>query len=99
MAQVQTLGGPIDTGQLGTVHMHEHIFNLTPEIQGCFPGFHVWNKEAEVAKAQKELKELKDAGYDTILELSVLGLGLDVNMMSRAIEVTGLQVIVSTGLY
>ena len=84
MAQVQTLGGAIDTGQLGTVLMHEHIFNLTPEIQGCFPGFHGWDEEAEVAKAQKELSELKDAGYDTILELSVVGLGRDVGLMSRA---------------
>jgi phosphotriesterase-related protein len=99
MAQVQTLGGPIDTGQLGTVLMHEHIFNITPEIQGCFPGFHGWDPDVEIPKAQQELKQLKEAGYDTILELSVVGLGRDVNLMAQAIDGTGLQVIVSTGLY
>src|SRR3954469_9742001 len=93
MAQVQTLGGPIDTGQLGTVLMHEHIFNLTPELQGPYPGFHGWDPDVEVPKAQQTLKELKDAGYDTILELSVVGLGRDVRLMQRAIEGSGLQVI------
>jgi phosphotriesterase-related protein len=99
MAQVQTLDGPIDTGQLGTVLMHEHIFNLTPELQGPYPGFHGWDPEVEVPKAQQTLSELKGAGYDTILELSVVGLGRDVRLMQRAIEGSGLQVIVSTGLY
>jgi phosphotriesterase-related protein len=99
MAQVQTLGGPIDTGQLGTVLMHEHIFNLTPEIQGCWPGFNNWDPEVELPKAQQLLKELKDAGYDTIVELSVCGLGRDIGLMSKSVEGTGLQVTVATGLY
>src|SRR3954463_2327958 len=98
MAQVQTLDGPIDTGQLGTVLMHEHIFNLTPELQGPYPGFHGWDPDVEVPKAQQTLRELKDAGYDTILELSVVGLGRDVRLMQRAIEGSGLQGIVSRGL-
>src|SRR3954453_18703417 len=99
MAQVQTLDGPIDTGQLGTVLMHEHIFNLPPELQGPYPGFHGWDPAVEVPKAQQQLKGLKDAGYDTILELSVVGLGRDVRLMQRAIEGSGLKVIASTGLY
>src|SRR2546430_10771729 len=99
MAEVQTLAGPLDTGSLGRVLMHEHIFNLTLEVQGCFPGFNGWDPEVEVPKAQATLRELKQAGYDTIVELSVVCLGRDLSLMQRAVEGSGLQVIAATGLY
>jgi phosphotriesterase-related protein len=99
MTEIQTLGGPLDTSQLGRVLMHEHIFNLSPEVQGCYPGFHGWDPDVEIPKAQQTLSELKQAGYDTIVELSVLGLGRDVHLMQRAVEGTGLQVTVATGVY
>ena len=69
-SEIQTLGGPLDTSQLGRVLMHEHIFNLSPEVQGCWPGYNTWEPEVEIPKAQQALRELKDAGYDTIVELS-----------------------------
>ncbi len=99
MSEIQTLGGPLDTSSLGRVLMHEHIFNLSPEVQGCWPGFHGWDPDVEIPKAQQTLSELKQAGYDTIVDLSVLGLGRDVHLMQRAVEGTGLQVTVATGLY
>jgi phosphotriesterase-related protein len=99
MSEIQTLGGPLDTSSLGRVLMHEHIFNLSPEVQGCYPGFHGWDPEVEIPKAQQTLSQLKQAGYDTIVELSVLGLGRDVHLMQRAVEGTGLQVTLATGLY
>ena len=89
MSEIQTLGGPLDTGSLGRVLMHEHIFNLSPEVQGCYPDFHGWDPEVEIPKAQQTLSELKQAGYDTIVELSVLGLGRDVHLMQRAVEGSG----------
>jgi len=99
MSEIQTLGGPLDTSSLGRVLMHEHIFNLSPEVQGCYPGFHGWDPEVEIPRAQQTLSELKQAGYDTIVELSVLGLGRDVHLMQRAVEGSGLQVTLATGLY
>jgi phosphotriesterase-related protein len=99
MSEIQTLGGPLDTSRLGRVLMHEHIFNLSPEVQGCYPGFNGWDPDVEIPKAQQTLGELKQAGYDTIVELSVLGLGRDVHLMQRAVEGTGLQVTLATGLY
>ena len=99
MSEIQTLGGPLDTSALGRVLMHEHIFNLSADVQGCYPGFHGWDPEVEIPKAQETLSELKQAGYDTIVELSVLGLGRDVHLMQSAVEGTGLQVTLATGLY
>jgi phosphotriesterase-related protein len=99
MSEIQTLSGPVDTSNLGRVLMHEHIFNVSVDVQGSWPGFHGWDPEVQIPKAQEMLKEVKEAGYDTIVELSVLGLGRDVNLMQRAVEGTGLQVTVATGVY
>ena len=38
MTQVETLGGPIDVDQLGTVYMHEHIILVNREIDANYPG-------------------------------------------------------------
>ena len=56
MSQIETLGGPLDTGDLGRVLMHEHIFNLSLEVQGCWPGFHGWDPDVQIAKANLGVK-------------------------------------------
>ena len=61
MPQIDTLGGPVSTDELGTVLMHEHIFNLTAEIQIAHPGFNGWDPETEVPKAQQLLRSVKAA--------------------------------------
>ena len=99
MTTVQTLDGPLETSKLGRTLMHEHIFNLTLEVQGSHPGFNGWDEEAEIAKAQEALRALKAAGYDSLMELSVIGLGRDVGLLRRAVEGTGMQVLLATGLY
>jgi len=35
--QVETVGGPIDSAQLGVTLMHEHIFILTTEVLENYP--------------------------------------------------------------
>jgi phosphotriesterase-related protein len=99
MANIQTLGGEVDTDLLGTVLMHEHIFNITFDVQVCHPGFNGWDEEVEIPKAQRQLRELRQAGYDTLVELSVIGLGRDLGLLQRAVEGTDLQVVLATGLY
>ena len=99
MPQVETLGGPVEVDQLGTVLMHEHIFTLTPEIQEAYPGFGGWDPDKWVAEAQKKLKALKERGVDTIVDLTVVGTGRNIELVSRAVEGTGLQVVVATGIY
>jgi phosphotriesterase-related protein len=99
MATIETLGGPLDTSELGTVLMHEHIFNLTAEIQIAHPGFNGWDPEVEIPKAQEAFRAVKAAGIDTIVELSPIGLGRSLDLMRRAVEGTGVNVIAATGLY
>lgn len=99
MATVETLNGPVDTTQLGTVLMHEHVFNLTAEIQMVHPGFNGWNPDVEIPKAQRTLRQVKDAGIDTLVELSPIGLGRSLELIRRASEGSGLNMVLATGLY
>lgn len=99
MATIETLNGPLDTADLGTVLMHEHVFNLTAEIQMVHPGFNGWNPEVELPKAQKQLRAVKDAGIDTMIELSPIGLGRSLDLIRRASEGSDLNIVLATGLY
>src|SRR6266568_3208254 len=65
MAQIQTVRGPIDSAQLGTTLMHEHLFVLDQEISENYP--ENWGlEEKRVADAVSRLNELKSRGVDTI---------------------------------
>jgi phosphotriesterase-related protein len=98
MAQIPTAGGGIDASQLGTTLMHEHVFVLDTEIAQNFPG--EWgNEEKRVADAITRLSELKSRGVDTIVDLTVIGLGRYIPRIQQIARQTKLNIIVATGIY
>jgi phosphotriesterase-related protein len=97
VVQVPTVLGPVNVAELGTTLMHEHIILVNPEIERNYPGG--FDEDAEVARAQQRLTELKAMGVDTVVDLTVIGLGRDVARIKRVVEPTGLNVIVATGVY
>jgi phosphotriesterase-related protein len=98
MATIQAVKGPIDTAQLGRTLMHEHVFVLSTEIEQNYPG--PWgDEEQRVADAVDRLNELKAAGIDTIVDLTVVGLGRYIPRIQRVAAATGLNIVVATGLY
>ncbi len=99
MPTIATLNGPLDTSQLGAVLMHEHIFNITAEIQIAHPGFNGWDPDVKIPEAQGKLRAVKEAGIDTLVELSPIGLGRSLDLIRRACEGSGLNVVLATGLY
>src|SRR4051794_22897397 len=100
MATVETLDGPIDTSHLGLTYMHEHVFVMCPEVQAHWPGYNGWDEDREVEVARAKLLRLREErGCQTIVDPTVAGLGRNVRAVARAVEGTGLQVIVATGFY
>src|SRR5215471_4566614 len=98
MAQVQTVRGAVDASQLGTTLMHEHVFVLDTEILQNYP--EEWGSEDQrVADAIKRLNELKSRGVDTIVDLTVIGLGRYIPRIARVAAATELNIVVATGLY
>ena len=57
------------------------------------------DEEALVADAHEKLKQIKASGIDTIVDMTAPGLGRQVKRVARAVEGTGLNVIVVTGYY
>jgi phosphotriesterase-related protein len=97
MAQVETVNGPIDSGQLGTTLMHEHVFVLNEEIRRNFPGG--WDEQERIDDAAAKLTALAGRGCDTIADPTVLGLGRDIARVQQVAARTGLNIIAATGLY
>ncbi|CAJ1493149.1 phosphotriesterase-related protein [[Mycobacterium] kokjensenii] len=98
MSQLNTARGTIDTADIGTTLMHEHVFLMTTEIAQNYPD--EWGDEdARVADAINRLNELKAAGVDTIVDLTVIGLGRYIPRISRVAAGTELNIVVATGIY
>ena len=99
MPTVETVRGPVDTAELGSTYMHEHVFVLTPDVQMNYPA--EWGSEDDrVADAVSKLKALAAQGIGTIADPTVVGLGRYIPRIERIAEqVPELNIIVATGCY
>ena len=98
MSKLNTARGSIDTADLGVTLMHEHVFVLSPEILQNYP--EVWgDEEKRVADAITRLNELKARGVDSIVDLTVVGLGRYIPRIERIAAATELNIVVATGVY
>ncbi|MET9340994.1 phosphotriesterase family protein [Nonomuraea sp. NPDC003804] len=85
---------------LGATLMHEHVFGLSPEILWNWPDIpEGWDLETRARQAAAKLDALKAAGIDTIVDLTVVGLGRYVPAVQRVAELTELTIVAATGLY
>ncbi len=97
MTQVNTVGGPVEGSQLGRTLMHEHIFVLSPEIEKTPDE---WDEPTMVARAVEKLRELTRHGIDSLVDLTVIGLGRYVPRIAEiAAHVPEINVVVATGVY
>jgi phosphotriesterase-related protein len=95
--QINTATGPVDTASLGFTLMHEHIYVLSEGVYANFP--HLWDREERIKQAAAALAEARAHGVDTIVDLTVLGLGRDAALAREVSHQSGVNVIVATGLY
>jgi phosphotriesterase-related protein len=95
---LNTARGAIDAADLGVTLMHEHVFTMTTEIMQNYP--EGWGDGARrEADAITRLNELKSRGVDTIVDLTVIGLGRYLPRIARVAAATELNIVVATGLY
>lgn len=89
--------GPIDTKDLGNTLIHEHMINLDPAMMLSFSDW--YDRRALTKRAIKEVLKAKKAGVKTIVEASPANLWKDITTIREIAENTGVNFIVSTGLY
>jgi phosphotriesterase-related protein len=98
VTSLNTARGAIDTADLGVTLMHEHVFIMTSEIFQNYP--EGWGDESKrIDDAIARLNELKSRGVDTIVDLTVVGLGRYIPRIARIAGQTDLNIIVATGLF
>lgn len=98
MAQIATARGAVDSSSLGVTLMHEHVFVLDAEIMQNYP--EEWgSEESRVSDAITRMNELKSRGVDSIVDLTVTGLGRYIPRIARIAAATELNILVATGIY
>lgn len=97
MTSVNTVRGPVESSALGSTLMHEHVFVLSPEIEK--PAAE-WDEQTAQDTAVARLADLRSSGIDTIVDLTVIGLGRNMaRMVSVAERVPQINIVAATGVY
>lgn len=93
---VATVRGEVGPERLGTTLMHEHVFVLNAEMQQNRTD---WDEEERVADAVARLDEVAALGVDTIVDVTVIGLGRYIPRLQCIAARTSVQIVVATGVY
>ena len=97
MPKIQTVTGAMAPESLGVAFMHEHL------LFG-FPGWDLdpamaFDREAVFNGVVKELRDLKEAGANLLVDLTPIASGRDVDFLVRASTASGLRVLACTGFW
>lgn len=98
MKMINGVLGPIETKNLGSTLMHEHVLNVDWSMRWAFKNLWV-DRDEFVDLAVKELCMAKKLGIKTIVDVTPINLGRDINLIKEVAEKSGVQIIAATGLY
>ena len=97
MTTVETALGSLATAQLGPTLMHEHIVTRSPGVHENWP--HLFDRNAILALAERKLADLHERGIRTIVDLTTVDLGRDIDLIAVVARRSPVQVIVATGVW
>jgi phosphotriesterase-related protein len=97
MATVETARGPVATAELGPTLMHEHIVTRSPGVHENWP--HLFDRDAILALAGRKLADLATRGIRTIVDLTTVDLGRDIDLIGAVARQARVHVIVATGVW
>src|SRR5262249_58739605 len=94
---VATALGPIATTALGPTLMHEHIVTRSPGVHENWP--HLFDRPDILASAERKMTDLYARGIRTIVDLTTVDLGRDIELIVDVARRARVQVIVATGVW
>jgi phosphotriesterase-related protein len=97
MSIVNTATGPRDTSELGTTLIHEHLLLHYPGAE--LDSRHPFDLKTAKEEAVERAKDLRTLGVSTIVDACPIDLGRHPEFDAEVSRESGLNIIVSTGLY
>lgn len=94
---VNTVTGPIPAAQLGVTLMHEHIITDLRAPAERKPGD--YDPDEAFLAALPKLRELKQAGCASLVEITPPHIGRDAATLARLARESGLNIVCATGIY
>ena len=92
---VNTVTGPMDVSDLGFTLSHEHVSISGPGLKRTYP--ELVDSEAVLDQVPKALKEAYDEGLRTIIDVTTIDLGRDIELMREVSQLSGVNIIPATG--
>ena len=93
---INTVLGPIESGNLGMTLYHEHLkiawlgWEMDP--------FNDYDRKDALRRSIEDMKELKGLGVSTVIDPLPMGLGRDPDFHVEVASTSGINLIISTGL-
>jgi len=97
MATIQSATGPLDTANLGFTLMHEHVRVGWGPMYQQYP--ELFDRREQMDRAVTKLKAARAVGVRSIVDLTPIDLGRDAALIAEASRLSGMQIIVATGMY
>src|SRR5215470_8102191 len=97
MTTVETALGPVATDALGLTLMHEHIVTRSPGVHENWP--HLFDRNAVLALAERKMADLHARGIRSIVDLTTVDLGRDIDLIVDVARRRRLQLIVAPGVW
>jgi len=94
---IDTALGPVPTAELGPTLMHEHVVTRSPGVQENWP--HLWDRDGILAIAEKKMAELYARGIRSIVDLTTVDLGRDIDLIVGVARRSRVQIVVATGVW
>jgi phosphotriesterase-related protein len=97
MTTVETARGPVEIAQLGPTLMHEHVVTRSPGVQENWP--HLWDRNSILDIAERKLSELHRRGIRSLVDLTTVDLGRDIDLIAAVARRSPVHIIVATGVW
>ncbi len=97
MAEVQTVQGAVQAGDLGIVLAHEHVRFRDEAVAEQWPGR--YDDALELDAALVAVRGAAEHGVRTIVDATAMFGGRDVSFMKRVADETGVRIVACTGIY
>jgi phosphotriesterase-related protein len=95
--RIMTVNGWLNAEEMGITLTHEHI--MIDWIGPDSTGYHRWNRDSVVERMMPFFQEIAGYGCRTFIDCTPAYIGRDPYLDKRLSELSGLNIIISTGYY